>query len=236
MIRLGTSAQDLDEAVGILDAGGLVAFPTETVYGLGADASNTRAVSRVFEVKGRPEDHPLIVHLGCSSAIDHWARKIPQAAWRLADAFWPGPMTLVLSRAAGVSDAVTGGQDSIALRVPGHPIAHQLLCRFDGGLAAPSANRFGRISPTTADHVIAELDDSIDAVVDGGACEVGLESTIIDLSGPQAKLLRPGMLSVRSIENVLGDVLQVPADDVGPRASGRSPIGSGVPVVKPERV
>src|SRR5882672_4965562 len=170
------------DAVAILRRGGLVAFPTETVYGLGADASSPAAVARIYEVKGRPAGHPLIVHIGDIGELDRWARDVPEAAIRLAAPFWPGPLTLVLRRAPGVADQLTGGQDTIGLRIPGHPIALQLLREFGGGIAAPSANRFGRISPTTAEHVRGDLGSEVDLVLDGGTCEIGIESTIVDLS------------------------------------------------------
>ena len=184
------SDKDIDRAVAVLHAGGLVAFPTETVYGLGADAANTTAVQKIFAAKGRPHDHPLIVHIAEAAQLAAWARDIPQSAHLLARCFWPGPLTLVLKRAHGVSDFVTGGQDTIALRAPSHPVARTLLARFGGGVAAPSANRYGRVSATTAEHVRRELGDTIDCVLDGGATEVGIESTIVDLSGAQPSVLR----------------------------------------------
>lgn len=192
------------KAAAILKSGGLVAFPTETVYGLGADASNAAAVANIFVAKGRPSDHPVIVHLADASAIAHWAVDIPEQAWALARKFWPGPMTLILKRAPHVLDAVTGGQDTVGLRVPSHPIARALLEEFGGGVAAPSANKFGRVSPTTAQHVKDELGDSIDLVLDGGASEVGIESTIIDCSGAVEKILRPGAITAAMIDAALG--------------------------------
>jgi L-threonylcarbamoyladenylate synthase len=207
------------QAVSILRAGGLVAFPTETVYGLGADAANPDAVKRIFEAKGRPATHPLIVHLGSAGEIERWARDIPPAARALAERFWPGPLTLVLKRAAGVLDAVTGGQDTVGLRVPSHPIAQALLQAFSGGIAAPSANRFGRVSATTAQHVLEELGDRVDLILDGGACEVGIESTILDLSTGAAMLLRPGRIGTEE----LAAVLHAPVTRAGagsPRAPG----------------
>lgn len=221
MIHLSTNAADLGEAARLLADGKLVAFPTETVYGLGVDAANADAVERVFVVKGRPADHPVIVHLPEAGAMPAWACEIPETAWRLAAAFWPGPLTLVLKRAEGVSDAITGGQDTVGLRVPGHPVARALLEAFGGALAAPSANRFGRISPTTAEHVMAEFDEGVAAVVDGGPCEVGIESTIVDLSGKRPALLRPGMLGAEQISEVLGCEVQAARADTGPRVSGR---------------
>jgi L-threonylcarbamoyladenylate synthase len=197
----------------------LVAFPTETVYGLGADASNPDAVARIFAVKGRPADHPLIVHLADAVQIANWAREVPEAARRLARRFWPGPLTLILRRAQGVSDAVTGGQETVALRVPSHPVALQLLARFGGGIAAPSANRHGRVSATRAEHVRHEFGEAIDCVLDGGETDVGIESTIVDLSGAAPTLLRPGWIGPAELEQVLGVPLAAPAADA-PRAPG----------------
>ncbi|MHB1891342.1 MAG: L-threonylcarbamoyladenylate synthase [Acidimicrobiales bacterium] len=191
-------------AVRLLRAGRLVALPTETVYGLAADASNPDAVSRVFAAKGRPADHPLIVHLSSASSLASWARRIPYQASHLAEAFWPGPLTMVLERHRSVLDAVTGGQDTVALRVPAHPVAQRLLRAFGGGLAAPSANRFGRVSPTTASDVRAELGGTVDLVLDGGPCEVGVESTIVAFDGEDVAILRPGGVSSEAIARVLG--------------------------------
>ncbi len=222
MIRLGSSAQDLERAADLLRAGKLVAFPTETVYGLGADAAVPEAVAGIFRAKGRPADHPVIVHLPAAEALSRWARDVPASAQRLADMFWPGPLTLVLKRADGVSDAITGGQDTIGLRVPGNPVALALLQAFGGALAAPSANRFGHVSPTTAGHVIEEFSGGeVAAVVDGGACAVGVESTIVDLTGSKPRLLRPGMIRIDAIEAELGEPLERVGDRQGPRASGR---------------
>jgi L-threonylcarbamoyladenylate synthase len=210
---------EIERAARLLRDGRLVAFPTETVYGLGADASNPQAVRRIFTAKGRPADHPVIVHVHDAASLARWVRDIPPDALRLAARFWPGPLTLVLKRAAGVIDEVTGGQDTVGLRCPSHPIAQELLQAFAGGIAAPSANRFGRISPTTAQHVRDELGDGVDLVLDGGACEVGIESTILDLSGGAATLLRPGRIGAAEIESVIG----VPVARGGiqsPRVSG----------------
>jgi L-threonylcarbamoyladenylate synthase len=213
------SDSEIARAAAILRVGGLVAFPTETVYGLGADASNPTALGRMFAAKGRPSDHPVIVHLGTGEDLTRWSRDIPAIAQRLADHFWPGPLTLVLRRAAGVLDAVTGGQETVGLRTPAHPIAQSLLQAFGGGIAAPSANRFGRVSPTTAQHVRDELGDAVDMVLDGGACEVGIESTIVDLSSGAPVLLRPGRIGAAEIEAVVGrPVLR--ATSTSPRASG----------------
>ncbi|MEO8040870.1 MAG: L-threonylcarbamoyladenylate synthase, partial [Betaproteobacteria bacterium] len=213
------SPEEIERGAALLRAGGLVAFPTETVYGLGADASNPVAVRRVFDAKGRPADHPVIVHLADRGQLGSWAREVPDAANRLADAFWPGPLTLVLKRALGVSDLVTGGQDSVGLRVPSHPVAQALLRSFGGGVVAPSANRFGRISPTTAEHVRAELGMRVDLVLDGGASDVGIESTIVDVSGAVPALLRPGMIGLAQLEAVLGRLVVSPSSD-SPRAPG----------------
>jgi L-threonylcarbamoyladenylate synthase len=197
----------------------LVAFPTETVYGLGADASNPAAVGRIYEVKGRPAGHPLIVHIGDIGQLDRWARDIPKAATKLAERFWPGPLTLVLRRAPGVADQLTGGQDTIGLRIPGHPIALQLLREFGGGIAAPSANRFGRISPTTAEHVRSDLGSEVDLVLDGGTCEIGIESTIVDLSRGRPVMLRPGRIDAGDVAATLGVALEE-RDSDAPRAPG----------------
>ncbi|QID18591.1 threonylcarbamoyl-AMP synthase [Nitrogeniibacter mangrovi] len=209
-------------AVAALRAGQLVAIPTETVYGLAADARNPEAVRRIFAAKGRPADHPLIVHLASGERLEEWAREIPPVARRLAAAFWPGPLTLILKRQSAVPDVVTGGQDTIGLRVPSHPLAHALLVAFDGGLAAPSANRFGRISPTTAAHVRDELGDQVALVLDGGACEVGIESTIVDLSRGAPVLMRPGRIGRDEIARAAGEPVLDPAEvsATAPRTSG----------------
>jgi len=211
--------KDIEHAVAVLKSGGLVAFPTETVYGLGADASNPAAVAKVFAVKGRPATHPVIVHLADAVQVANWAREIPEAARALTRKFWPGPLTIILKRAPRVSDVVTGGQDTVALRVPSHPVALQLLARFGGGIAAPSANRHGRVSATTAAHVRSEFGDAIDCVLDGGETDVGIESTIIDLSGAKPALLRPGWIGPAQLEQVLGMPLAAP-DRAAPRAPG----------------
>ncbi|HEV7558977.1 MAG TPA: L-threonylcarbamoyladenylate synthase, partial [Kofleriaceae bacterium] len=187
-MKVGT---DIAMAAATLRRGGLVAFPTETVYGLGADASNDAAVANIFAAKGRPRAHPLIVHLASNARLDDWAIDIPDAARRLVARAWPGPLTVILSRSARVADAVTGGAPTVGLRVPAHPMAQALLRELGGGIAAPSANRFGSVSPTTAAHVVADGID-VDYVLDGGPCDVGVESTIIDLSRGRAVLLRPG--------------------------------------------
>ena len=212
---------EIERAVALLRRGELVAFPTETVYGLGADAANPAAVARIFAAKGRPADHPLIVHLPAAEHLARWARGIPAEAEQLAAAFWPGPLTLILKRQPQVPNAVTGGQDTVGLRVPSHPLALELLAAFDGGVAAPSANRFGRISPTTAAHVREELGERVPLVLDGGACPVGIESTILDLSRGVPVLLRPGAISAADIARVLGSAPETVAPHAeAPRVSG----------------
>ncbi|MFO7542847.1 MAG: L-threonylcarbamoyladenylate synthase [Thiobacillus sp.] len=215
----GGEAADIACAANILRTGGLVAFPTETVYGLGADATNDQAVGRIFEAKGRPPDHPLIVHVGTAVDIRRWARDIPEVVWKLASRFWPGPLTLILKRLPGVAEAASGGLDTIGLRVPAHPVAQALLKVFAGGIAAPSANRFGRISPTRVDHALAELQGRIDAVIDGGPCQVGLESTILDLSGPHPQILRPGAVTADALVPLVG-ALRVRPHVSAPRVPG----------------
>lgn len=192
-------------ATKLLRAGGTVAFPTETVYGLGADISIPSAVRQIFEIKGRPVDHPLIVHFADISQLQCWAKEIPDLAWKLAEHFWPGPLTLILQRSDRVPVTVTGGQNTVGLRIPDHPIALALLniLGHDSALAAPSANRFGRISPTTANHVREELGDAVDMILDGGACKVGLESTIVGFSGRTAMVLRPGGIPLAALAEVL---------------------------------
>ena len=215
----------LARAVDLLKAGELVGLPTETVYGLGADAANPAAVAKIFAAKGRPADHPLIVHLPGDAWLEQWAQDIPQAAWDLAEMFWPGPLTLILKKQPWVPDAVTGGQDTVGLRVPGHPVALELLKAFadahtKGGIAAPSANRFGRISPTTAAHVQEELGDKVPLILDGGPCQVGIESTIIDLSRDHPEILRPGHISPQLLAEVLGDLPAIHQTQGAPRVSG----------------
>ncbi|MDO8930909.1 MAG: L-threonylcarbamoyladenylate synthase [Rhodocyclaceae bacterium] len=207
-------------AAELLRQGELVAFPTETVYGLGADAANPAAVAKIFAAKGRPADHPLIVHLPGHDHIERWARDIPDTAYELAEAFWPGPLTLILRRQPQVPDAVTGGQDTVGLRVPGHPLALDLLRAFGGGVAAPSANRFGHISPTTAAHVRAELGAAVALVLDGGPCQVGIESTILDLAHGRPTILRPGMIGGEAIARVLGELPALGGGAAAPRVSG----------------
>ena len=211
---------DVSRAAALLRAGELVAFPTETVYGLGADARNPLAIAKIFAAKGRPVDHPLIVHLPDASHLERWAIDIPEVARKLAAAFWPGPLTLILKRHPSVPDAVTGGQDTVGLRVPNHPLALQLLREFNDGVAAPSANRFGHVSPTTAAHVREELGDAVAMIIDGGACAVGIESTILDLSGGEPRILRPGMLDATAIGAILGYLPEFGGAQNAPRVSG----------------
>lgn len=216
------SAAQIVAAATILRQGNLVAFPTETVYGLGADAENEAAVRKIFAAKGRPVDHPVIVHLAEAENMHQWSDQIPKAALRLADCYWPGPLTMILPRNSRGLDVVTGGQNTIGLRVPAHPVAHALLKEFGRGIAAPSANRFGRLSPTLAAHVRQELGDAVDLILDGGPSQVGLESTIIDLTGERAMLLRPGAITVDQLEAVIGEHLGN-HEECATRASGRLP-------------
>lgn len=213
---------EVQRAAELLRRGRLVAFPTETVYGLGADASNAAAITHLYAVKGRPGDHPVIVHFADAQKAFEWARDIPEAARKLAAKFWPGPLTLILRRAPKVGDFLTGGQDTVGLRVPAHPLAHELLAAFGGGLAAPSANRFGRVSPTTAGHVHDDLGTDVDLILDGGPCGVGIESTIVDLSRGRPVLLRPGRIGAAELEAVLGEPVTLP-DAEAPRVSGSLP-------------
>ena len=216
------------DAAQLLREGRLVAFPTETVYGLGADASNVEAVKGIFRAKGRPADHPLIVHIPESAKLSDWAENIPEVAYILAEHFWPGPLAMILPKKTTVPLEVTGGQNTVALRIPNHPIALKLLQAFDGGIAAPSANRYCRISPTTAQHVLEELGNAVDLILDGGACSVGVESTIIDLTSSPPRLLRPGHISYQELEAVLQSPVAVPEilsgtpsiDPGSPRAPG----------------
>ncbi len=194
---------EVRRAAQVLRAGGLVAFPTETVYGLGADAASSQAMKKLYAVKRRPAEHPVIVHFANPDSAFAWAREVPPAAKMLAGRFWPGPLTLILKRSALAKDFVTGGQDTVGLRVPSHPIAHALLAEFGRPVAAPSANRFGHVSPTTAAHVREDLGSDVDLVLEGGPSEVGIESTIVDLSGPGPVLLRPGQVSRKMLQNIL---------------------------------
>ena len=212
----------ISSASAALKAGHLIAIPTETVYGLGADATNQSAVKRIYEVKGRPEDHPLIVHIASLDQMDQWAIDIPEFAIKLARDFWPGPMTLVLRRSAKAKDFITAGQETVALRVPAHPIALALLKEFNEGIAAPSANRFGSVSPTTAEAVEEELGKYLspeDLILDGGQCLVGVESTIIDCTKATPFILRPGAVSAAMIEESTG-LIALASNDKNIRVSG----------------
>ncbi|WP_030208736.1 L-threonylcarbamoyladenylate synthase [Streptomyces sp. NRRL S-87] len=230
---------DIERAADVLRAGGLVALPTETVYGLGADAEDPTAVARIFQVKGRPPSHPLIVHIGAAHQLDDWVEEVPATARLLAEHFWPGPLTLVLRRGPRVPLEATGGLETVAVRVPDHPVALALLSAFGGGVTAPSANRFGSVSPTTAGHVRAELGDAVDFVLDGGSCQVGVESTIVDVTGGAPAILRPGGVTREDLEAVLGSPVGVPASS-GVRVPGQHPSHyaphARVVLVEPERV
>ncbi len=224
MIVSGTDPKAVAEAARVIQAGGLVGFPTETVYGLGADASSDSAVAGIFAAKGRPSDHPLIVHVADASQVTDYASGIPGFAERLIAAFWPGPLTIILPRKPGVAVAAAGGQDSIGLRCPSHPVALAFLKACNTGVAGPSANRFGRVSPTTAKHVIEELGDGL-LVLDGGPCDVGIESSIVDCTRGRPVLLRPGVLTRAQLEMACGQAVLDPDDlilnaDDAPRASG----------------
>ncbi len=208
---------EIEKAVETLRAGDLVVFPTETVYGLGANASNPAAVRKIFEVKGRPADHPVIVHLDNPRYLHRWVSQVPPAAERLAAMFWPGPLTLILPKAENVNDIVTGGQDSIGIRIPSHPMAQQLLNAFGGGIAAPSANRYGRLSPTKPEHVRDELGEAVHVLLDGGDSPIGLESTIVSCLNNEVRLLRPGFITRSQVEQIVGDLA---VGGVLPRAPG----------------
>jgi len=216
------TASALQDAAASLMAGNLVAFPTETVYGLGADACNEKAVARIYEVKGRPSDHPLIVHISSIEQLDKWAKDIPEYAIKLARNFWPGPMTLILPRTDLAKDFITGGQDNVGIRVPSHTVALSLLKEFEAqggyGIAAPSANKFGKVSPTSADDVMVELSgylNSNDLVLDGGPSLVGVESTIINCTNIAPSILRPGGITATMINNLLGIQIEVSAKNDG---------------------
>ncbi|MAT04201.1 MAG: threonylcarbamoyl-AMP synthase [Acidimicrobiaceae bacterium] len=218
----GLLTTDLDVALDRLRAGGLVAIPTETVYGLAADADQPAAVARIFEVKGRPRDHPLIVHVAGLDALDGWVDEVSEPARTLGSTCWPGPLTMLLRRGPRTHDGVTGGRPTVGVRAPGHPLAHDLLVRFGGGLAAPSANRFGKVSPTTAEHVLHDLAHHLepgrDAILDGGASSVGVESTIVDLTVTPPEVLRAGAIDASEIGRLLASSI---GDASGPsRASG----------------
>ncbi|WP_407555499.1 L-threonylcarbamoyladenylate synthase [Streptomyces sp. Pv4-95] len=205
------TTSDIERAAGLLRDGGLVALPTETVYGLGANAEDPTAVAQIFQVKGRPPSHPLIVHIAGAEHLHAWVEEVPATARLLAERFWPGPLTLVLRRGSRVPLEATGGLETVAVRVPDHPVALALLSAFGGGVTAPSANRFGSVSPTTADHVRAELGDAVDFVLDGGPCQVGVESTIVDVTGGRPTILRPGGVTREDLEAVLGGPVAVPS-------------------------
>ncbi|HET6248463.1 MAG TPA: L-threonylcarbamoyladenylate synthase [Tepidisphaeraceae bacterium] len=213
---------NLSRAISILRDGGLVAFPTETVYGLGADATNAAAVRRIFAAKGRPPTNPLIVHVADEKIARRYAGNWPQAAARLAAKFWPGPLTLVVPRAVSLAPEVSAGRDTVGLRAPDHPLALQLLREFDGPIAAPSANRSTRISPTRAEHVREELGDAVDLILDGGPCRVGIESTVLDLSGDAPVILRQGAIMQNQIEAEIGPV-KLFAGSVDPAIAAASP-------------
>lgn len=224
-----------------LEEGKVVAFPTETVYGLGADAENPEAVANVYKAKGRPADHPLIVHIAPSGKIEYWAESVPPEAYQLIEAFWPGPLTLVVKRDPHIPAIVAGGQDTVAVRCPAHPVAQALLTEFKsglGGLVGPSANKFGHVSPTTAAHVREEFKDTplVADVLDGGESSIGIESTILDVSRIDTHgvvMLRPGLITVDQIEEVLGVEVHAP-DQTAPRASGtlKSHYAPNTPVVQ----
>lgn len=236
------SPDALDQAVRTLHRGGLVAFPTETVYGLGADARNPAALRHLYAVKGRPADHPVIVHLPAEPDVDQllarWVARLPDSARRLAAACWPGPLTLVLERASGVPDEVTGGHETVGVRVPDQPLAQALLGHFDGGVAAPSANRFGRVSPTTAAHVRADLGADVDVILDGGPCRVGLESTIVDCTDTEPVVLRLGGIAPERLEALLDVPVRVRSDGTraapGTRPSHYAPAATVVVVAVEE--
>ena len=208
------SPAEVERAAGVLRAGGLVAFTTETVYGLGADASNREAVERLYRVKGRPADHPVIVHFDSFERALAWTRDVPKEARVLAGRFWPGPLTLILKGSDKAKPFITGGQTSVGIRVPSHPVAQALLKAFGGGVAAPSANRFGRISPTTAAHVREDLGADVDLVLEGGPSEVGIESTIVDLSQGGFSVLRPGRITLQEVEDALNAKSRAPSPAV----------------------
>ena len=209
---------DIAKAADVLRRGGLVAFPTETVYGLGADASSAQAIAKIYAAKGRPADHPVIVHVGAGADLAKYAANVPEAARVLAAELWPGPLTMIVRRGAAIAPDVSGGGDTVGLRMPSHPLAQALLQAFGGAVAAPSANRFGHVSPTTADHVVADLGDDVDYVLDGGKCEVGVESTIVDFSRGRPVLLRPGGMPREAIEAIIGPLDA--ADANAPAAPG----------------
>lgn len=212
----------IGKAVRILRGGGVVAIPTETVYGLAADATNAEAVRRIFQIKGRPATNPLIVHVVDADVARRFARSWPAAAGKLAERFWPGPITLVAPKSAAIVLEATAGLDTVGLRAPDHPLTLELLRAFDGAVAAPSANRSNRVSPTTADDVRQELGDAVDLVLDGGPCRVGIESTVLDLTRNPPAILRPGAITRQQIEAVIGPV-EAEHSSVAPEQAARSP-------------
>ena len=222
MVLDGQSSQSIALAAKALQRGDLIGLPTETVYGLAADACNAQAVAKIFSIKGRPSDHPLIVHVTDMESAERFASDIPDFAKRLIDAFWPGPLTLILPRIADVATAAVGGQNSVGIRCPSHPIARKILFAAQGlgvwGLAAPSANKFGRVSPTTATHVCEEFGDAL-LVVDGGACDVGIESAIVDCTRGQPVLLRPGVLTVEQLSLACGEKVLQQGEQLSPTSS-----------------
>src|SRR5688572_728852 len=223
MVRIVRATQvEIETAVQALRDGELVSFPTETVYGLGANAQNPVAVAKIFEAKGRPRSHPVIVHLDTPRFLHRWVAEVPEVAMKLAEKFWPGPLTIVMKRGPNVHDIVTGGQETVAIRVPSHPMAQQLLTAFGGGIAAPSANRYGKLSPTRPEHVRDELGDAVRIVLDGGESQIGLESTIVSVDRTGVRLLRPGAITVGQLRGVVGDLLDI-ADLEAPRVPGSTP-------------
>ncbi|WP_426148106.1 L-threonylcarbamoyladenylate synthase [Polaromonas sp. DSR2-3-2] len=223
MMLAGTDPQAIEDAARVIQAGGLVGFPTETVYGLGADASSDDAVAGIFAAKGRPANHPLIVHVADAAQVSDFAASVPPFAARLMKAFWPGPLTVILPRRDGVATAAAGGQDSIGLRCPAHPVALAFLKACGTGVAGPSANRFGRVSPTSAQHVAQEFGDAL-LVLDGGPCAVGIESSIVDCTRGRPVLLRPGVLTRAQLEAACGEPL-LNKDDA--QAAGKAPRAPG---------
>jgi L-threonylcarbamoyladenylate synthase len=212
----------VQRAIDLLSRGGLVAFPTETVYGLGADARRSSAVQKIFQAKGRPSTNPLIVHIADKQSARRFATVWPNHADTLADAFWPGPLTLVLPKRNLIVSDATAGRPTVALRAPNHPLALELLRAYDGPIAAPSANRSNHLSPTTAEHVRQELGDAVDLILDGGPCQVGIESTVLDLSGDRPAILRPGSITREQIESLIGPI-DLFTGSVDPKIAAASP-------------
>jgi L-threonylcarbamoyladenylate synthase len=223
MVRVRATQVEIETAVQALRDGELVAFPTETVYGLGANAQNPAAVAKIFEAKGRPKNHPVIVHLDSPRYLHRWVAEVPEVVTKLGERFWPGPLTVVMKRGPNVHDIVTGGQDTVAVRVPSHPMAQQLLTAFGGGIAAPSANRYGKLSPTRPEHVRDELGDAVKVILDGGESQIGLESTIVSCVDGNVRLLRPGAITAAQLRSVVGDLLLTGPDLEAPRTPGSTP-------------